>query len=117
MSEYNNSSGFHLADNTLLGGIEWKPSRSSFVILPLKPLNQIRICLEDVGKASNSGLLTKGAADWLAAGAHLKSFPLKQFLKVHSPQTLQCLGGGVAKRCQRRRWALKWSLETLFEQF
>ena len=36
------------------------------------------ICPGTDGKAWNSSLLAKGAADWSAAGAHLEGFPLKK---------------------------------------
>ena len=52
------------------------------------------ICPGTGGKARNSGLLAKGAADWSAARARLKDFRLKKILKVGSPQTSQRGGGG-----------------------
>ena len=70
------------------------------------------ICLGTGAKAWNSSLLAKGAADWSAAGAHLKDFPLKRSLKVDSPQTSQ-RGGG----CQWARWRSKVSKQLFVRNF
>ena len=73
------------------------------IIHTYTPLNKMGICLEAVGKAWNSSLLAKGAADWLAAGAHLKNFPLKKGPERRLPSAVPALAGG----CQRWRRAPK----------
>ena len=56
----------------------------------------------------NSSLLTNAAADWLAGGAHLKSFLLKRALKIDSSQPSQC-GWGAAERAGLQKLVHKLS--------
>ena len=63
---------------------------------PQTPLNKMSICPGTGGKARNSGLLAKGAADWSAAGARLKDFLLKKNSESGLPSDISTLGGGGA---------------------
>ena len=74
------------------------------------------ICPGTDGKAWNSSLLAKGAADWSAAGAHLEGFPFKKVeegLWKLTPLRGLNIGGG----CQLAGWPPKVSSQTFCEEF
>ena len=71
------------------------------------------ICPGTGGKARNSGLLAKGAADWSAAGARLKDFLFQKDSESGAPSDTPTLGGG----CQLSSWPPKMSSKTPCDDF
>ena len=59
----------------------------------------MNICLGTGGKARNSGLLAKGAADWSAAGARLKDFLFKKGSESGPPSDISTWGGWQLAPC------------------
>ena len=72
------------------------------------------ICPGTGGKARNSGLLAKGAADWSAAGARLKDFLFKKGSESGPPSDTPTLGRGVPISALASKSEFKNSLRLFF---